>query len=175
MQGLGDRLALSISTTSRLPRGQEKHGKEYFFLSQSEFQSKIDQKEFAEWAQVHNHYYGTEIKTLEHFWNLKKHVLLDIDVQGAESLRTVYPERCFTIFISPPSLTELERRLRGRGTESEEAVQRRMKNSIDEMKRQNEFDLILVNDDLALTYSKLHQAVTQFMDKLEGKRWQSSP
>ena len=171
LQDLKDRLSLSISTTSRLPRGQEVHGKEYFFVTSAEFEQKIAQGEFAEWALVHGNYYGTEKNTLQSFWNDQKHVLLDIDVQGADSLKDSFPAKCVTIFIAPPSIEELERRLRGRGTETEEAIQRRMKNAEQELSRQPDFDIILVNDQLDLTYLKLIEATTRFMDELEGGIW----
>ena len=175
LKSLPQRLALSISSTSRLPRGAEKHGEEYLFLTQEEFSQKIDAKDFAEWAQVHGNYYGTAKETIEGFWKKGRHVLLDIDVQGAESLRQAYPDRCFTIFVAPPSIEELERRLRGRGTESEAAIQKRMINARDEMKRQDEFDLILINDVFDSAYETLAAAVIQFMDQLEGGLWRKQP
>jgi len=161
------RLALSISSTSRAPRGSEKHGEEYFFLDSESFQQKMAQGEFAEWALVHGNYYGTSKKMLEDFWAQGKHVLLDIDVQGAESLRKAYPDRCFTVFIAPPSMEELERRLRGRGTETEEAIQRRLANATEEMKHQPKFDLVLVNDDIDRTFRELETAATRFMERIE--------
>jgi guanylate kinase len=166
---LSDRVSLSISSTSRAPRGQEQNGKEYFFLTKEAFENKITANEFAEWALVHGNYYGTSKSSLEQFWAQKKHVLLDIDVQGAASLRSVYPGRCFTIFIAPPSLEELERRLRGRGTETEEAIQKRMKNAINELKEKDHFDLVIVNDVYDQTYQSLETAVLKFMDDLEKK------
>ena len=175
LKELNSRVALSISATSRAPRGQEKHGAEYFFLDRETFTHKIDENQFAEWALVHGNYYGTLKETLETFWAQGKHVLLDIDVQGADSLRRVYPNRCFSVFIAPPSLEELERRLRGRKTDSEEAIQKRMINARDEMKRQDEFDLILVNDVFDSAYEKLEAAVESFMDQLEKGVWQNRP
>jgi guanylate kinase len=167
LKDLPDRVALSVSSTSRAPRGTEQHGREYFFLTPEEFQSKIDQDEFAEHAFVHGNFYGTSKRMLEQFWAQKKHVLLDIDVQGAESMRKLYGKRCLTVFIAPPSLEELERRLRGRGTESEDAIRKRMKNAIDEMAEKDRFDLVLVNDDYEQTFQKLEAAVLRFMDDLE--------
>ena len=158
-----DVLGLSISTTSRCPRGTELHGKEYFFISQDEFKKKIDEDAFAEWALVHGNYYGTEKKTLENFWREGRHVLLDIDVQGAAKLRQVYATKTLSIFLAPPNLQELERRLRGRGTETEEAIQKRMKNAEVELKRQNEFDQVIVNDDLELSYARLKDALHEFI------------
>ena len=114
-------------------------------------------------------------ETIEKFWSQKRHVLLDIDVQGAESLRRVYPDRCFSIFIAPPSIEELERRLRGRNTETEEAIQKRMANARDEMKRQDEFDLVLVNDVFDSAYERLEKVVVDFMDRLEEGKWQKRP
>ncbi len=136
LHNLNQRLALSISATSRAPRGQEQDGVEYFFQTRETFIQKIDAGAFAEWALVHGNYYGTMKETLEKFWSQQKHVLLDIDVQGAAALRAVYPQSCYSIFISPPSLEELERRLRGRGTETEENIKRRMNNAREEMRRQ---------------------------------------
>ena len=170
-----DRLALSISTTSRSPRGVEQHGIEYFFTGKEDFAEKIARDAFAEWAQVHDNYYGTSKQTLEDFWNAGKHVLLDIDVQGAESLRQAYPERCLTVFIAPPSIEVLEQRLRGRGTDSEETIQKRMKNAVGELKEQSKFDLIIVNNALEDAYQQLNKAVTGFMNSLEGGTWQKHP
>jgi guanylate kinase len=158
---------LSISTTSRPPRGNENNGIEYFFVSAEEFKQKIARGEFIEWAEVHGNFYGTEKAMLEGFWAKKRHVLLDIDVQGADSLRDVHPDKTFSIFLVPPSIEELERRLRGRATEDEAAIQKRMKNARDELSRQHEFDLVIVNDDLEQTYAELKRVVTEFTTNLE--------
>ena len=172
LQDLSARLALSISATSRAPRGQEKDGKEYYFLERDDFRQKVKKGEFAEWAEVHGNFYGTLKQAIESFWLAKKHVLLDIDVQGAHSLRQAYSDRCFTVFIAPPSIAELEKRLRGRKTETEEAIQKRMKNAEVEMKRHPEFDLVLINDDFEATYRQLNISVIDGMDKLEAGTWQ---
>lgn len=163
-----DRLALSISSTSRNPRGSEVHGKEYFFLTRDEFQKKIQEGKFVEWAEVHGNFYGTSRETLENFWTNQKHVLLDIDVQGAESLRQAFGDRCFTVFIAPPNLGVLEQRLRGRGTESEDVIQKRMKNALVEMAEQPKFDCTVVNDAFDVAYQNLESAVLSFMNHLEG-------
>jgi guanylate kinase len=173
LQALSERLSLSISTTSRAPRGVEKNGVDYFFVTPDGFRDKVSQGEFAEWALVHDNYYGTSKQTLHDFWSRGKHVLLDIDVQGTHSLKQAFPEKTLTVFIAPPSLEVLEQRLRGRGTESEEAVQKRMKNSVQEMSRQSEFDLIILNDEFDRAYAKLEEAVISFMDQLERGSWQS--
>ncbi len=175
LEDFPSRLALSISTTSRAPRGQEQHGKEYFFTDPQDFQSRIGADEFAEWALVHGNYYGTQKATLERFWSSGRHVLLDIDVQGAASLKQLYGDRCFTVFIAPPGMEELERRLRGRGTDSEETIQKRMANAAGEMARQGEFDRIIVNEDFARARAELDQAVREFMDGQESGKWQKAP
>jgi guanylate kinase len=167
----GARLALSISTTSRAPRGSEQNGVEYFFVERGEFESRIRAGGFAEWADVHGNYYGTSRQTLEQFWSEGRHVLLDIDVQGTASLRAAYPDRTFSVFIAPPDLEELERRLRGRGTDSEEAIQRRMKNARDEMGRMNEFHRVILNDQFDRAFAELEGLVLDFMDRLEAGKW----
>jgi guanylate kinase len=173
LRDLGERLALSISTTSRAPRGQEVNGREYFFTTPAEFKSKIERDDFAEWALVHGNYYGTSRSTLQAFWSQGRHVLLDIDVQGAATLRKGCPTRSYLVFVAPPDLEVLEQRLRARGTESEEAIQRRMKNAVSEMAEKEAFDLVLVNDDFETAYSVLREAVIRFMDCLEEGKWAS--
>jgi len=148
-------LTLSISSTTRAPRGSEKHGTEYFFLTKDEFEKQIQQSGFAEWAQVHGNYYGTSKAVIERAFQAGQSVLLDIDVQGAEQLKKSFPEICHRIFISPPTLEELETRLRKRGTDSEESIQKRLKNARQEMVASQTFDHIVVNDSFDRAYSEL--------------------
>lgn len=152
-------LILSISSTTRAPRGKEQNGREYFFMSQDEFKNKISQNQFAEWAQVHGHYYGTSKEVLEKAFAQGLSVLLDIDVQGASQLRTTYPQQCFDLFITPPNLEELERRLRNRKTDSEETIQKRLKNASLEMSRRHEFRHIIINDRLDRAYQEIYSLV----------------
>ncbi len=152
-------LKLSVSTTTRTPRGSEKHGIEYFFVTKEIFESEIQKGHFAEWAKVHDNYYGTSKKFIDESFSAGHSVLLDIDVQGAESLRKSYPKRNFSVFISPPSLEVLESRLRGRGTENEDLIQKRLRNAKSEMLHLDRFDLSLVNEDLDETYRQLETAV----------------
>lgn len=154
-------LVLSISSTTRAPRGQEKNGREYFFLSKEDFQREISEGDFAEWALVHDNYYGTSRKTIESALQAGKSVLLDIDVQGAQSLGTAFGARCLRVFIAPPSIDELERRLRSRGTETEESIRKRLQNAREEMARQGEFDRVIVNDGLEEAYSELKKIVRE--------------
>jgi guanylate kinase len=166
---LSDRIRLSVSSTSRAPRGAEVSGREYFFLTADEFKASIQKNFFAEWALVHDHYYGTAKSTIEGAWNQNKHVLLDIDVQGAKTLADLYGKQAYRIFISPPSIVELEARLRSRGTDSEEVIQKRIRNAQAEMDRQDEFDSIIVNDILEEAYEELENQVLKVLKDWEGQ------
>jgi guanylate kinase len=152
-------VALSISSTTRDPRGTEKHGVEYFFLTPEEFQKRIQDNGFAEWASVHGNYYGTSKEMIEKAFSTNQAVLLDIDVQGAAQLRKSYPNQSLLIFISPPSLEVLETRLRARKTDSKETIQRRLKNAAQEMSEMNKFDAVIINDDLGRAYEELSRLI----------------
>lgn len=161
-------LVLSISSTTRGPRGTEIHGREYFFLTTEEFKSEIAKDRFAEWALVHGNYYGTSKDTIESSFRQGKSVLLDIDVQGAASLRRSYPEQSLLVFISPPDLEALEKRLRGRGTDTEETIRKRLDNAKTEMSRMNEFDHVIINDEIERAYQDLKTLVSRFLK--DGRR-----
>lgn len=146
---------LSISFTTRPPRGQEKHGVEYFFVSKEEFQTLIKDNALAEWAEVHGNYYGTSKAFLEGERGKGKIVLLDIDVQGVASLKRAYSQETLSVFIQPPSFAELEARLRARKTESEEKIQQRLLNAKKEMQSASGFDYQIINHDLEIAFSEL--------------------
>ena len=148
-------LVLSISSTSRAPRGNEIHGKDYFFHTREEFEAMIQKEQFAEWALVHGNYYGTWKKVVENAFEKGRSLLLDIDVQGAESLKRCYPSDCVLIFVAPPSLQELEARLRARGTDSEETIERRLTNARAEMSKTSDFHHVITNDDLDRAFAEL--------------------
>jgi guanylate kinase len=152
-------IVLSVSSTTRAPRGTEKHGIDYFFVKDSEFRQLIEAERFAEWAEVHGSFYGTSKDMLEGALARGKSVLLEIDVQGAASLRKAYGERCLSIFIAPPSLELLEKRLRARGTDKEETIQRRLLNARAEMERMQEYEHVIVNDELESAYAALKAVV----------------
>jgi guanylate kinase len=142
----GHRLKPSISYTTRAPRGAEQHGEHYFFVSDAEFKAMIARGDFLEYAQVFGrNWYGTARSQVESELKGGFSVIFDIDVQGADSLKKIYKDRCITIFILPPSLEALEKRLRDRGTESEEAVQRRLKEAQLEISRAGHFDHQIIN------------------------------
>ena len=148
------RLRYSISCTTRPPRGNERDGVDYYFISDAAFRKKIDSGELAEWAEVHGHLYGTSSKFLEESFRRGHDILFDIDVEGAKKLYAKYPE-AILIFIAPPSMEELRRRLAERGTDSADAIEQRMKNAEAEMAEVKWYHQVIVNDDLALAVSQL--------------------
>jgi guanylate kinase len=154
-------LMLSISCTTRAKRGNEQEGKDYFFLTKEAFEKKIAENGFAEWAKVHDNYYGTSKDFVDRAFKSRKSLLLDIDVQGAASLAKSYPEETIRIFISPPSMQALEERLLGRGTDDSRAIQKRLANARTEMERSKEFDHIVVNDTLERAYGELKAIVAR--------------
>lgn len=156
-------LALSISCTTRAPRGQEKNGEAYWFITKAEFEKKIQDGDFAEWAKVHDNYYGTSKTTLEKSFQNNQAVLLDIDVQGAKQLKKIYSQDALTLFLSPPNLQVLEQRLRGRGTDNEQTILKRLQHASQEMQSAQEFDACIINDQLDRAYTELSQAVKKFL------------
>ena len=150
----------SISCTTRLPRQGETDGVQYYFLSRAEFERRIAADAFLEHADVHGNYYGTLRSEVEPFLERGQDVLLDIDVQGAAQLRRragygLTGHNAVYVFMAPPSLAELERRLRGRGTDSEEVIQRRLLNARREMAASGEYDQVVVNDQVPLAVARL--------------------
>lgn len=140
---------LSVSATTRQPRSGEIDGVHYHFVSKEQFVSGIEAGKFLEWAQVHNsNYYGTPSSELERAARLNKHLLLEIDLQGARQLKLSHPD-AIQIFVLPPSWEVLEQRLRGRATETEAEITTRLATARTEIDARNEFDFQLVNDDLA--------------------------
>ncbi len=146
---------LSISYTTRKPRGAERDGVEYHFVDEAKFQALIQQGCFIEWAKVHGNYYGTSRVYLEDQCAQGKVVLLDVDVQGVDSLKEAFGDRCLSVFILPPSMEELEKRLRARQTESEEKLRERLRNAQEEMGRARDFDHRIVNHDLQESFAEL--------------------
>lgn len=140
-------IALSISATTRQPREGEVDGVHYHFKSVDEFEDVIARDGFIEWAQVHSNYYGTPLAPIEQHLAAGDTVLLEIDVQGAFQVLDKLPQAKL-VFIAPPSIEELERRLRGRGTETEEVIAQRLANAKGEMEATKDYDFVIVNDDL---------------------------
>ena len=140
-------ITLSISATTRQPREGEVDGVHYHFMSVDEFEDVIARDGFIEWAQVHSNYYGTPLAPIEQHLAAGDTVLLEIDVQGAFQVFDKLPQAKL-VFIAPPSIEELERRLRGRGTETEEVIAQRLANAKGEMDASKDYDFVIVNDDL---------------------------
>ena len=158
-------LGYSISATSRLPRKGEVNGEDYYFITEQEFQQKIEEKAFEEFEEVYTGtYYGTYKSEIERLWSENKHVLFDIDVLGGLNIKHLFPDQTLALFVNPPSLNALEKRLRLRGTENEERIAQRMEKSTEEMTRAKDFDVILLNDNLALAKQEASRLVREFLN-----------
>ena len=156
-------LCWSVSCTTRKMRTGEINGVDYFFLTQEEFQQKKELGELIEWAKVHDNFYGTLHSTIQSQTDAGHFLLLDIDIQGADSLRKKLPSQTVIIFLAPPSLSELEKRLRKRKTDDEENIQTRLRNARREMSKKNDYDHFVINDDPQRSYHKLHDIITGYM------------
>lgn len=146
--------AFSVSCTTRSPRPGEVDGRDYRFLTQEKFAELRDAGYFAEWAEVHGNFYGTPLEAAQAMLAEGRDLLFDIDVQGAAQLKKTLPQACF-IFLLPPSMATLEKRLRGRGSESEESLARRMANAKAEIAEASWFDAVIINDSLDEAYADL--------------------
>ena len=156
-------LKWSVSSTTRAMRVNEVHGKDYFFISVEEFEEHIEAGNFIEWFKVHNDYKGSSKlfvdEGLKNGWNM----LFDVDVQGADALKKIYGDLAKVIFIEPPNITELEKRLRERKTDSEAQIQLRIENAKKELNRKNDYDYLIMNDEVDKAYSKLKEAVERIL------------
>ncbi len=154
----------SISATSRPPRGNEQNGVEYFFLTPDEFRAHIDAGDFVEYEEVYaDRYYGTLKSQVERQLSNGENVVFDVDVHGAMNIKKVYGDRALSIFIMPPSVEELRRRLQGRGTESAEVIEQRIARAGYEISLAPRFDAIVVNDDLAQAQDEARKLIDDFL------------
>jgi guanylate kinase len=161
----GLNLEFSVSAASRAPRANEINGKDYHFMSIEEFREKIRKGELLEWQEVYkDNYYGTIKREVERIWNRGHHVLFDIDVQGGINLKKLFPDITLSIFIMPPSIEELGKRLRLRSTETEENIARRLEKARIEITFTDKFDKVVINDDLEKAVSEVIQTVSQFLN-----------
>ena len=159
-----DRLAFSVSAATRSPRSYEKDGEDYYFLSLDNFKQKIQHSEFVEWEMVYEgKYYGTLKSELNRIWAAGKTPLLDIEVKGAIHIREQYPDSTLALFIEPPSVDELRRRLEARGTETVESLMARVNKASYEISFKHHFDRIIVNDDLRKACQEAEAAVKAFV------------
>jgi guanylate kinase len=160
------RLSFSISATTRQARSNEKDGVDYHFISLEEFKKRIQEKEFAEWEMVYEgKYYGTPKSELKRIWALERVPILDIDVKGAIHVQKQYPENSLSIFIEPPSVDELRKRLSQRGTESPESLAARVSKAAYELTFKDQFDKIIVNDDLQTALRQAETIISDFLSK----------
>ena len=160
------KLAFSISCTSRAPRGTEKNGVEYFFLTPEEFKAKIANEEFLEYEEVYqDRFYGTLKSQVENQLNAGESVIFDVDVKGGVNIKKFYGERALSIFVQPPSVEELRRRLNGRGTDAPEVIEQRLAKASYELTFAPQFDHVVVNDNLEKAQQEVYQLVKDFLSE----------
>lgn len=157
-------LAFSISATSRPPRGEEKHGVEYFFLSPDEFRQRIANNEFLEYEEVYkDRYYGTLKAQVEQQLKAGQNVVFDVDVVGGCNIKKFYGERALSLFIQPPCVDELRRRLVGRGTDAPEVIEHRIAKAEYELGFAPKFDKVIINDDLETAKAEALKVIREFL------------
>ena len=158
-------IEFSISATSRAPRGEEKHGVEYYFFTADEFRQMIAEDKFVEHEEVYpGSFYGTLKSEVERIWAKGHVIIFDIDVQGGVNLKRIFGDQALSVFIQAPSVEVLRQRLVGRGTDTQEAIERRVAKAQSEMEfAAGKFDHVLVNDDLATAYAEVEKVVNDFL------------
>ena len=162
------RLYFSISCTSRAPRGTEQNGVEYFFISPEEFRDRIAKNEFLEYEEVyHDRFYGTLKQQVERQREQGQNVVFDVDVKGGVNIKKHYGDEALSLFIQPPSVAELRKRLEGRGTDSVEAIEERLAKAEYEMTFASQFDHVIVNDDLQAAKQETLSVVMDFLNQKE--------
>ena len=159
-------LAFSISAATRQPRGEEKDGVDYYFLSADDFQQRIENNEFVEWEMVYEgKYYGTLKSELQRIWDSGKTPILDIDVKGAIHVEQQYKKSTLSIFIEPPSIDELKNRLQGRGTETQDSIDARINKAAYEISFKHHFNINIINNDLQIACKEADNAIQEFLLK----------
>ncbi len=157
-------LEFSISACSRIKRPNEKDKVDYYFLNKDEFRKKIEQNEFVEWEEVYpDQYYGTLKSELQRIWSKGYLVIFDVDVIGGINIKKLYQDKCLAIFIMPPTIQELEKRLKNRSTESEESLKKRIARAKKEMDYANKFDIIIINDQLEKAQNETEAVIRKFL------------
>lgn len=162
--GTFPQLEFSISATSRAPRGQERDGVDYYFVTAEQFHANIEADAFVEWEEVYGGtMYGTLRAEVERIWDNGHTIIFDVDVKGGVNLKSIFGDRALSIFIMPPSVCELRKRLTLRGTDSPEAIEKRVAKAEEEMMYAPQFDLIVVNDVLDTAVAEVEQAIRKFI------------
>ena len=160
-----DSMEFSVSATSRAPRGEEQHGREYYFLTTEEFREMIDQDKFVEFEEVYEgRFYGTLKSECERIWAAGHVIIFDVDVKGGVNLKKYIGDAALAVFIKAPSVEVLRERLVKRGTDSPEAIEERIAKAEEEMAYAPKFDYVLVNDDLNTAYAESEKVVEDFLD-----------
>lgn len=168
LMGIMEGLEFSISATSRAPRGEEQHGKDYYFLSLEEFDKLVEKEAFVEWEEVYaGTKYGTLRSELERIWADGHTILFDVDVKGGVRLKEIFGDDALSIFIMPPSIEELRRRLEGRATDSPEKIEQRIAKADEELGYAKCFDRCVVNDNLEEAIEQVRCAVAEFIANKE--------
>lgn len=158
----------SISATSRLPRGKEQHGVDYYFLQQEEFRQKVKEEAFVEWEEVYEGTcYGTLKSEIDRIWSKGHVILFDVDVMGGINLKRIFGSKALSLFIMPPSMEELRRRLEGRGTDSQEVIEKRIGKASFELSKAPEFDFTVVNDQLDRAIEECTSLIDNFLTSKE--------
>lgn len=159
-------LQFSISATSRAPRGEEKHGVEYYFLSPEEFRSKIAREDFLEYEEVYtDRFYGTLKSEVDRITSTGNNVIFDVDVVGGCNIKKFYGERALSVFIQPPSIEELRKRLEGRGTDAQDVIESRLAKAEFELGFAPKFDVVIVNDNLEKAEQEALSTIREFLQK----------
>ena len=157
-------LEFSISATSRAPRGEEKNGVDYYFISSDDFRKAVENDQFIEWEEVYSGTcYGTLKSEMNRIWEKGKSIIFDIDVKGGINLKKIFGDRALSIFIMPPSIAELEKRLVGRGTDTPEAIAKRVAKASKEIEDAKYFDIIVFNDNLQTAINETEAAIGNFI------------
>jgi guanylate kinase len=157
-------LEWSVSCTTRGVRDGEVNGRDYHFLAVDDFKKQRDDGWFIEWAMVHSNYYGTSRKFVDEGLRRGKKMLFDLDVQGADEMKKIYGDEAKVIFIEPPSVEELEKRLRVRGTDSDKVIQERVDNARSELARKTDYDYLILNDEVERAYGRLRSIVQKILE-----------
>lgn len=164
LQKYPDKIAFSISASTREPRTEEIHGKDYYFMSQEEFLHRIAQQQFVEFEEVYpGTYYGTLREEIERIWKEGKHVIFDVDVKGGLHLKRKFGDKALAVFVHPTSVAVLEQRLRYRATESEEKLRIRIAKATEELQYEDKFDRVLVNDNLENAKKEAESLLLEFL------------
>ena len=161
LQQVEPEIEWSISYTTRERRSIEENGVDYFFISEEEFEDLIVKGHFVEWQNVHGFYYGTSVSNLENAIKNDKIMLIEMDVKGSMSIKKLFPEQTYSIFIMPPSISQLRERLRSRGTDSEKRINIRLKRFQEEMDFREKFDYVMINEDLDLAKIELQNTINK--------------